>query len=64
MIWSPDVPYGATIGSDTPSSLTRRSIVWTACVTASARVWTTMLGFIAKHVGSAGPCSRSKDVLT
>ena len=37
MIWSLVVPYGATTGSETPSSLTRRSIVWMAWVTDSAR---------------------------
>ena len=36
-IWSPPTPWGATIGSATPSSLTRRSMVSSACRTASSR---------------------------
>ena len=44
-IWSTP-PWRATIGSVTPSSFTRRSIVCRACVTASPRNWLAMLGFI------------------
>ena len=36
-IWSPPMPCGATMGSETPSSLTRRSMVWSAWRTASSR---------------------------
>ena len=36
-IWCPPTLYGATIGSATPNSLTRRSIVCSACLTDSSR---------------------------
>jgi hypothetical protein len=42
-IWS-TVLCRATIGSETPSSLTRLSIVCSAWFTVSSRSWTTMLG--------------------
>ena len=41
-------PCGATIGSATPSSLTRRSMVCIAWSTAPARALLAMFGFIRK----------------
>jgi hypothetical protein len=46
-IWSPS-PCGATIGSATPSSLTRRSMVCSACATASCRSRVTCAFFKVK----------------
>ena len=64
MIWSPAAPVRATIGSATPSSLTRRSIVCRACSTASSRSCTTRFGFITKLYDPPAPDSRLKRVST
>ena len=45
-IWSFAVPCGATIGSATPSSFTRRSMVCSACFTDSSRSVRSMFGLI------------------
>ena len=45
MIWS-CAPCLATIGSATPSSFTRRSMVRIAWSTVSVRSWLAMFGFI------------------
>ena len=46
-IWSAAL-WRAMIGSATPNSLTRRSIVCSAWFTVSSRNWTAMLGLSVK----------------
>jgi hypothetical protein len=57
-----DCPYREILGSATPSSLTRRSIVCSACVTAWSAMLLAMFGFIVKSYEPPAPALRSYSV--
>ena len=52
------------LGSVTPSSFTRRSMVWRACTTDSARSCTTTFGFIVNTYAPVPADARSKFACT